>query len=182
MPIVLHDLAGRNAELRFSPRCWRTKFALAHKGLETETVPWRFRDGASLPQPNQGRVPVVCDGTQVVHDSWAIAEYLEDRYRDRPRLFGGASGRGHARFVNEWTETILLPNVLPMIVLDLFESVDPDDQPYFRENREARLGMTLEAAQQDRERRLPSIPRHPRTASFNPLPSELAWWIRTDLC
>jgi glutathione S-transferase len=157
MATVLYDLAGRDPALRFSPRCWRTRFALAHKGLAAETIPWRFRDAANLPQPNQGRVPVICDGAYVVHDSWNIAEYLEATYPDRPSLFAGSGGLAHARFINEWTEAILLPNILPLIVVDLFHSVDPGDQPYFRENREARLGMTLEAAQADRERRLPSF-------------------------
>src|SRR5436190_7008774 len=32
--ITLYDLAGAEAERRFSPFCWRTKMALAHKGLE----------------------------------------------------------------------------------------------------------------------------------------------------
>ena len=157
MATVLYDLAGRDPALRFSPRCWRTKFALAHKGLTAETVPWRFRETANLPQPNQGRVPVICDGEQVVHDSWNIAEYLEDTYPDLPSLFVGMGGRAHARFVNEWTETVLLPSILPMIVVDLFQSVDFGDQPYFRQNREARLGKTLEAAQADRDLRLPSF-------------------------
>jgi glutathione S-transferase len=157
MPITLYDLAGVDPALRFSPRCWRTKFALAHKGLDAETVPWRFREAANLPQPNQGRVPVICDGEQVVHDSWTIAEYLEDTYPDLPSLFAGSGGRAHARFVNEWTEAVLLPSILPMIVVDLFQSVDSEDQPYFRANREARLGKTLEAAQADRELRLPSF-------------------------
>jgi glutathione S-transferase len=152
---LLYDLAGRDPALRFSPRCWRTKFAFAHKGLAAETVPWRFREAAKLPQPNQGRVPVICDGSRVVHDSWDIAEYLEDAHPDLPSLFAGSGGRAHARFVNEWTESVVIPNILPMIVVELFQSVDPGDQPYFRENREARLGMTLEAAQSDRERRLP---------------------------
>jgi glutathione S-transferase len=157
MPIILYDLAGRDPALRFSSRCWSIKFALAHKGLETETVPWRFQEAANLPQPNEGRVPVIRDGAEVVHDSWTIAEYLEDRYPDRPSLFGGATGRAHARFINEWTETVVLPNVTPMIVLDIFQSLDADVQPYFRKTREARLGMTLEAATQDRQLRLPAF-------------------------
>ena len=157
MSIVLYDLAGSNSELRFSPRCWRTKLALAHKNLAAETVPWRFRETAILPKPNQGRVPVILDGGRVVHDSWVIAEYLEDMYPDRPSLFAGSGGRAHARFINEWTETILLPNILPMIVVDLFRSVDADDQTYFRQNREVRLGSTLEVAQANREQRLPAF-------------------------
>ena len=156
MPIILYDLAGRDTALRFSPRCWRTRFALAHKELAVETIPWRS-EAANLPQPNQGRVPEICDGTKVVCDSWKIAEYLEDAYPDRPSLFAGSGGHAHARFVNEWTETLLLPSILPMILVDLFASVDPGYRSYFRTNWEARLGMTLEAAQADREHRLPSF-------------------------
>jgi len=51
MPIVLYDLAGAEPDRRFSPFCWRTKMALAHKGLEAETVPWRFTEKEKLPQP-----------------------------------------------------------------------------------------------------------------------------------
>ena len=39
MAITLYDLAGAEADRRFSPFCWRTKMALAHKGLEVETIP-----------------------------------------------------------------------------------------------------------------------------------------------
>jgi glutathione S-transferase len=157
MPIVLYDLAGADPALRFSPRCWRTRFALAHKGLATDTIAWRFRDAALLPQPNQGRVPVIADGDHVVCDSWAIAEYLEEKYPAHPSLFGGPGGRAHARFINEWVEFVLLPGMLPLIVFDLFRAVDPGDQAYFRQNREARLGMKLEEAQSNRQQRLPAF-------------------------
>ena len=33
MAMRLYDLAGADPNLRFSPYCWRAKFALAHKGL-----------------------------------------------------------------------------------------------------------------------------------------------------
>lgn len=68
MAITLYDLAGVEADRRFSPFCWRTKMALAHKGLEFETIPWRFTEKDKLPRPNGGRVPVIVDGNQVVHD------------------------------------------------------------------------------------------------------------------
>src|SRR5258708_37722835 len=83
MPITMYDLAGVEADRRFSPFCWRAKMALAHKELAVETVPWRFTEKDKLPQPNAGRVPVIRDGDRVVHDSTAIADYLEERYPDR---------------------------------------------------------------------------------------------------
>ena len=99
MSIILYDLAGAEADRRFSPFCWRSKMALAHKGIEAETVPWRFTEKDKLPQPNAGRVPVIVDDGEVVHDSSAIAEYLENRYAERPSLFGGEAGRALTRFV-----------------------------------------------------------------------------------
>ena len=99
---------GRTRALRFSPYCWRTRLALAHKGLEVETIPWRFTEKEALAFSGQGRVPVIRDGDRVVQDSWAIAEYLEDSYPDRPSLFGGATGRAHARFINAWADSVVL--------------------------------------------------------------------------
>ena len=79
MSIVLYDLAGEDPDVRFSPYCWRTRFALAHKGLPVETVPWRFTDREAIAFSGQGKVPVIQDDGTVVSDSWAIAEYLEDQ-------------------------------------------------------------------------------------------------------
>ena len=74
----LYDLAGAEAERRFSPYCWRTKMALIHKGLPFDTIPWRFNEKSVIAFSGQGRVPVLSDGDQVVSDSWTIATYLED--------------------------------------------------------------------------------------------------------
>ena len=139
MAITLYDLAGAEADRRFSPFCWRTRMALAHKGLEVETVPWRFTEKDRLPQPNGGRVPVIVDGGQVVHNSSTIAEYLENRYPDRPSLFGGETGRALTRFVQNWVETVLQPGLIGFVVLDIHRHVGPEDQAYFRQSREERF-------------------------------------------
>src|SRR5262245_50345798 len=155
--ITLYDLAGAEPERRFSPFCWRTKMALAHKGLEVETVPWRFTEKEKLPQPNAGRVPVIVDGGEVVHDSTPIADYLETRYADRPSLFGGGSGRALTRFVQNWTETVLQPALIGFVVLDICRHSAPQDQAYFRQSREERFGKTLEEVVRDRDQRLPGF-------------------------
>jgi glutathione S-transferase len=157
MAITLYDLAGAEAERRFSPFCWRTKMALAHKGLEVETVPWRFIEKDELPQPNVGRVPVIVDGGEVVHDSSAIAEYLERRYPDRPSLFGGETSRALTRFVQNWTETVLHPGIIGFVVLDICRHAASKDQPYFRQSREERFGRSLEDVVEDRDTRLPAF-------------------------
>jgi glutathione S-transferase len=155
--ITMYDLAGEEAERRFSPFCWRAKMALAHKGLEVETVPWRFTEKARLPTPNDGRVPVIVDGGRVVHDSTAIADYLEQRYPERPSLFGGPAGRALTRFVQNWTETVVHLGLVRLVVLDIWRHTAPQDRDYFRSSREERFGATLEDVVRDREARLPAF-------------------------
>jgi glutathione S-transferase len=157
MAITLFDLAGAEADRRFSPFCWRTKMALAHKGLEVETVPWRFTEKDKLPQPNAGRVPVIVDGGRVVHDSPAIADYLEAQYPGRASLFGEEGGRALTRFVQNWTETILQPALIGFVVLDICRHAAPQDQAYFRQSREERFGRSLEDVVKGRETRLPAF-------------------------
>ena len=164
MPITMYDLAGAEADRRFSPFCWRARMALAHKGLAVETVPWRFTEKDQLPQPNQGRVPVIVDDGRVVHDSTAIADYLDDRYADRPLLFGDETARALTRFVQNWTETVLQTGLIRLVLLDIYRHIGPEDQAYFRQDREKRFGTTLEAVVKDREARLPAF-----RASLDPL-------------
>lgn len=156
MTIILHDLAGADPDIRFSPYCWRTRFALAHKGLPVETVPWRFTDREAIAFSGQGKVPVIQDDGKVVSDSWAIAEYLEDQV-PTPTLFGGPTGRAHALFVNAWADAVLVGGIARFILRDLFDVIDPKDRDYFRSSREARFGRSLEAVQHGREDRLPAF-------------------------
>jgi glutathione S-transferase len=66
----------------------------------------------------QDLVPIIEDDGRVVHDSWSIACHLEDRFPDRPSLFGGAAGRGAARLVNIWSDTMLSPAIRPQVSAD----------------------------------------------------------------
>lgn len=149
----MYDLAGADPDLRFSPYCWRIRFALAHKGLPVETIPWRFTEGDKIAFSGQGKVPVMRDGGKTVFDSWAIADYL-DELAPMPSLFGGGIGRAHAAFVNSWADSVLVGGIAPFIIRDLLDVIDPRDRDYFRTSREARFGKTLEQVQQGREERL----------------------------
>ncbi len=151
MAIKMYDLAGAEPNRRFSPYCWRIKLALKHKGLEFETIPWRFTDKAAIAPYHSERVPVIVDNGRGVADSWTIAQYLEDSYRDRPSLFGGQQGRALARFYNQWTDVTLHGAISPIIVGDILKHLDSGDRDYFRKSREARLGTTLEALATRRE-------------------------------
>jgi glutathione S-transferase len=147
----LYDLAGAEAERRFSPYCWRSKMALRHKDLPFDTIPWRFSEKNVIAFSGQGRVPVLCDGDRVVSDSWTIANYLEDAYPDRPSLFRGDGARAVTRFVNAWADGVLAGGILRLVITDIFAHLDQGDRAYFRQTREQRLGATLETVTADRE-------------------------------
>jgi len=151
MSLQLYDLAGAEPERRFSPYCWRIKMALMHKGLPFETIPWRFTDKDKIAFSGQGSVPVLVDGDHVVSDSWSIATYIEDTYADRPSLFDGEGGRAVTRFVNAWADGVLVGSIARLTVTDIFAHIADKDRAYFRESREKRFGMKLEAVTADRE-------------------------------
>jgi glutathione S-transferase len=147
----LFELCGTETERVFSPFCWRTRMALAHKDIEAETIPWRFTEKDAIAPHQSDKVPVLLDGETSVADSWAIANYLEDTYPDRPSLFGGEGGRAMGRMLNWWGDTVVLGGIFPMIAADIHGLLRPVDQDYFRKTREARLGKTLEAAAANRD-------------------------------
>lgn len=143
MALTLYELVGAD-DRRFSPYCWRTRMALAHKDLDADIVPCRFTDKDKIAFSGQERVPVLTDGDTVVSDSWRIACYLEDAYPDAPSLFGGDIGRGEAHFINSWVDLVVHPRLILLVVKDIFDHVQPQDRDYFRQSREARFGATLE--------------------------------------
>ncbi|MGP9821456.1 glutathione S-transferase N-terminal domain-containing protein [Salinarimonas sp. NSM] len=149
---VLYDLCAADPAVRLSPYCWRVKLALAHKGVACEARPWRFTEREALGFSGQGRVPVLVDGERVVTDSFAIARYLDETYRDAPTLFPG--GVAAARFVAAWADGVLNAGLARMVVADIWAALDGEDAAYFRESREARFGARLEDVQAGREERL----------------------------
>jgi glutathione S-transferase len=156
MTLRLYDLAGAEPERRFSPYCWRTRLALAHKELGVETIPWCFTDKAAIARSGQGLVPVLVDGDHWVADSWNIANYLEDTHPDGPTLFGGAAGRTLTRFYSAFADGVVAA-IFPFVALDILERVADQDREYFRASREKRVGTTLEAFSAGREARLPAF-------------------------
>jgi len=129
--------------------------ALAHKGLDVETIPWRFTEKDRIAPATT--VPVLVDGDKRIADSWAIVNYLEDRYPDRPSLFGGAAGRALTRFYVDWANVMVASSIARLVLVDIFDHLASQDRDYFRRTREQRFGMTLEAAMADRDQRLPAF-------------------------
>lgn len=151
MTILLYDLVGTDITRPFSPHCWKAAMALAHKGLDFERVPTPFTGIARIEGGVSKTVPVIRDGEKVVVDSFAIAEYLEDAYPDRPPLFDGAGGRALSRFVESWSQSTVHPYVGIAALVDIHDRLEPADQEYFRTTREARIGKALEEVPVGRE-------------------------------
>lgn len=149
MGVILYELMGVN-DLRFSPYCWRTRMALAHKGITPERVGMRYSDKEIIAFSGQGKVPVLVDNGHTIADSLAIACHLEEAYPGAPSLFGGHVGRGLSRFINSWADTRLNPLLLWLAFRDLLERVDPNDRAYFLESRLQRMDATLEALDEQR--------------------------------
>ena len=59
MTIQHWELAGTEDDRLFSPNCCRVRMALAHKGLQAETMLWRFTEKAAIGFSGQGLAPVI---------------------------------------------------------------------------------------------------------------------------
>jgi glutathione S-transferase len=174
MTILLYDLVGLDASRPFSPHCWKAAMALAHKGLDFESMPTPFTAVPSVEDGASKIVPVIRDGDKTVSDSFAIALYLEDAYPDQPTLFGGEGGKAMARFIERWSQMTIHPYLGSAAMMDIHDVLAPEDQAYFRKSREARFGKRLEEVPAGREAGLASF-----RASLEPLRSMLSYqpWI-----
>lgn len=141
--MILYELEGTGGR-RYSLFSWRTRMALAHKGLEFESHPVLMSDKGAIAFSGGKTVPVIRDGETVVRDSWKIAEHLETAYPDSPSLFGGPIGHGLCQTFNLWADRTLVPAMLPIVVADLFERIDPADRDFFRAMMEGFLKSKLE--------------------------------------
>ena len=157
MAIKLYDLAGAEDDHRFSPYCWRIKMALAHKGLAFETSPWRFTEKDAIAASGQGAVPVIEDGERCLHDSWQIATYLDEAYPDAPALFPSEEAKATTLFIRFWTERVLHPLLMRLILTDVHGGLHEKDKDYFRTTREKALGATLEAIVEGQETHLANL-------------------------
>src|SRR5665213_87092 len=159
MTLKLFELVGTDVERPFSPFCWRTRMALAHKGLSAQSIPWCFTDKDAIAPHRSEKVPVLIDGESSVADSSAIANHLEHRYPDRPSLFGGEGGRAMGRMMNWWGDIAVVGGMFPLIVADIPGHLKPVDAAYFRKTREARFGKTLEEVAAARDKSVEAFRR-----------------------
>ena len=135
--ITLYDLTF-DKDRRPSPYCWRAKLALKHKGLSWRDEPCGFSEKQKVAFAQSQTYPVIHDGTNVVKDSWAIAQHLDAAYPDKPLL----ADKAYAQFVNGWADTNVNPTIFPMVVADMVKACRPQDRDYVVDSRSKRIGTT----------------------------------------
>ena len=87
----------------FSTNVERVALALAHKGLEVESVWVDPADRSEVKRVSrQTLVPVLVDGDDVVTDSTAILEFLEARYPQRPLYPEDEAPRAEMEVFVDW--------------------------------------------------------------------------------
>jgi len=150
MTISMLDLAAAEDDRRFSPYCWRIRMALAHKGLDADFQACRFTQTDKIASFDSKTMPAIRDGERMVTDSWKIANYLEDTYPDRPSLF--PNGRQEIMLIRYYADAVLIPGIAKIVLKDIYDHLADYDQPYFRESRESRFGITLEEMHANREK------------------------------
>ncbi len=87
----------------FSTNCERVSLALAHKGLEVESVVIDYSDRTQVEEVSgQELVPVIDDDGEVIPDSTAILRHLEDRYPDPPLFPSEPARRAELDVFLDW--------------------------------------------------------------------------------
>ncbi|MBL8548558.1 MAG: glutathione S-transferase family protein [Hyphomonadaceae bacterium] len=172
--ITLYDLQLASG-CTISPFVWRTKYALKHKGFDIDIVPGGFTGIKERTGGRSERVPCIVDDGHWVLDSWVIAEYLDEKYPDRPMLFEGPSMKAMLRFLDSWLWATAIRPWFQCYILDYHDLSLPQDHAYVRESRERMFlqGRKLEDVQAGREDRLPLVP--PTLEPFRQLLRETKW-------
>ncbi|HEX6654231.1 MAG TPA: glutathione S-transferase family protein [Thermoleophilaceae bacterium] len=109
----------------FSTNVERVALALAHKGLEVESVVISYEDRSPVVEASgQGLVPVLVDGDVVVPDSVAILRYLEEKWPDPPLFPREAARRAELDVFLDWFNEVW--KVAPNAIEAELERDDPD--------------------------------------------------------
>jgi maleylpyruvate isomerase len=99
----------------FSTNVERVALALAHKGLEVESVEISYSDRSPVMEVSgQPLVPVLVDGDDVISDSTRIMRHLETRWPDPPLFPRDPARRAELDVFLEWFNEVwkLPPNAI----------------------------------------------------------------------
>lgn len=171
--ITLYDLQLASG-CTISPFVWATKYALAHKGFDIEIVPGGFTGILERTGGRSERLPAIVDDGEWVLDSWLIAEYLDEKYPERPTLIGDPGVRPLAQFLEGWLWRTAITPWFGCYIKDYRDLSLPQDHEYVTRSRENMLGgRKLEDVVAGREQRLPQVP--PTLEPFRQILKESPW-------
>jgi len=110
----------------FSTNVERVALALAHKGLEVESVEISYDDRSPVIEVSgQPLVPVLVDGDQVIPDSTRILRHLEERWPEPPLFPRDPARRAELDVFLEWFNEVW--KVAPNAIEQELEHDRPDD-------------------------------------------------------
>jgi len=123
-----------------SPYAWKVWLALEHKGIPHEAKRLTFDpDQTKTPEflkiNPRGRVPAIVDDGFALYESNAIAEYLEDRYPEKPLLPKDAKSRAVARRLMAEADAYLGPVVGEFSEATLYTKKEERDPELIAEKR-----------------------------------------------
>ena len=126
----------------FSTNVERVALALAHKGLEVESVEISYDDRSPVIEVSgQGLVPVLVDGDQVIPDSVRILRYLEERGPDPPLFPRAGARRAELDVFLDWFNDVW--KVPPNAIEKELERDDPDQRLVEDLSRRMRASLDL---------------------------------------
>ena len=110
---------------RFSTNVERVALALAHKGIEVESVWVDPADRSEVVRVSgQELVPVLVDGDRVIPDSTGILEHLEERFPGRPLYPSDPARRTELRLFVDWFNQVWKRP--PNLIVDEEAKAEPD--------------------------------------------------------
>lgn len=109
----------------WSTNCERVALALAHKGVEVESVLISYSDRSPVERISaQPLVPVIVDDGKVVHDSTRIIRHLEERFPQPPLFPAEGARRAELDVFLEWFNEVW--KQAPNAIEEELEGADPD--------------------------------------------------------
>ena len=110
---------------RFSTNVERVALALAHKGVEVQSIWVDPADRSEVVRiSGQELVPVLVDGDRVIADSTAILEHLEDRFPERPLYPSDPARRTELHLFIDWFNQVWKRP--PNLIVDEEAKAQPD--------------------------------------------------------
>jgi glutathione S-transferase len=104
-------------------------------------------------------LPAIVDDGEWVLDSWLIAEYLDEKYPDRPTLIGDPSVKVCGQMLEQWLWSTAIGPWMTCYLKSYRDRSLECDHAYVTETRERMFGgQKLEDIIIGREDRLPQIP------------------------